>query len=73
MSAYWQTIPISTAQSLTDGPIELLELVNLNVETGGDFVSGKWDREQFSWINLTARASDSGTPRRTSFDPLAAD
>ena len=53
-----------------DGPIELLELVHLNVETGEVVVSGKLDRERFSWINLTARASDSGTPRRTSLVPL---
>jgi len=47
-----------------------MELVHLNVETGEVVVSGKLDRERFSWINLTARASDSGSPRRTTFVPV---
>lgn len=33
-------------------------------------MSGKIDRERFAWINLTAKASDSGTPRRSSFVPV---
>ena len=53
-----------------DGPMELLELVHLNGETGELVVSGKIDRERFSWINLTAKAWDSGTPRRSSFVPV---
>lgn len=48
----------------------MLELVHLNVESGEVVVSGKIDRERFSWINLTARATDSGTPRRSSFVPV---
>ena len=52
------------------GPIELLELVHLNSETGEVVVSGKIDRERFAWINLTAKASDSGMPRRSSFVPV---
>jgi hypothetical protein len=52
------------------GPSELLELVHLNSETGEVVVSGKLDRERFAWMNLTAKASDSGTPRRSSFVPV---
>lgn len=33
-------------------------------------VSGKIDRERFAWMNLTAKASDSGMPRRSSFVPV---
>lgn len=52
------------------GPAELLELVHLNSETGEVVVSGKLDRERFAWMNLTAKASDSGTPKRSSFVPV---
>ena len=52
------------------GPIEVLELVHLNGETGEIVVSGKIDRERFAWLNLTAKASDSGMPRRSSFVPV---
>ncbi|EFX87616.1 hypothetical protein DAPPUDRAFT_235424 [Daphnia pulex] len=53
-----------------DGPAELLELVHLNSETGEVVVSGKLDRERFAWMNLTAKASDSGMPKRSSFVPV---
>jgi hypothetical protein len=52
------------------GPAELLELVHLNSETGEVVVSGKLDRERFAWMNLTAKASDSGMPKRSSFVPV---
>ncbi|XP_057365539.1 cadherin-23-like isoform X1 [Daphnia carinata] len=53
-----------------DGPADLLELIHLNSETGEVVVSGKIDRERFAWMNLTAKASDSGMPRRSSFVPV---
>ncbi|KAI9560285.1 hypothetical protein GHT06_014300 [Daphnia sinensis] len=53
-----------------DGPAELLELIHLNSETGEVIVSGKIDRERFAWINLTAKASDSGMPRKSSCVPV---
>lgn len=52
------------------GPMELIELIHLNAETGEIVVSGKIDRERFSWINLTAKASDSGVPRRSTLAPV---
>ena len=50
--------------------MDVLELVELDSETGEVVVAGKIDRERFSWINLTVKASDSGVPIRSSFVPL---
>jgi cadherin 23 len=52
------------------GPIEIMELVYLDGGTGEMVVAGKIDRERYPWINLTAKASDSGSPTRTSFVPV---
>ena len=46
------------------------ELVHLDSLSGEMVVAGKIDRERHAWINLTARASDSGTPMRTSLVPV---
>ena len=43
---------------------ELTDLVNLDSETGEMVVNNKIDREQYSWLNLTVRATDSGIPSR---------
>ena len=39
-------------------------MVNLDPETGEMVVANKIDREQYSWLNLTVRATDSGVPSR---------
>ncbi len=52
------------------GPLEMKELVHLDSLSGEMVVAGKIDRERHAWINLTARASDSGTPMRTSLVPV---
>ncbi|XP_033230917.1 cadherin-23 isoform X2 [Belonocnema kinseyi] len=49
-----------------ESPRELTELVNLDSETGEMAVANKIDREQYSWLNLTVRATDSGIPPRSS-------
>lgn len=43
---------------------ELIELVNLDRETGELEVANKIDREVYGWLNLTVRATDSGVPAR---------
>lgn len=59
-------LPLVTVQ----GPIELLELVHLDSETGEIVVAGKIDRERYAWINLTARAFDGGSPNKTGSAPV---
>lgn len=49
-----------------ESPRELAELVDIDSETGEMVVANKIDREQYSWINLTVRATDSGVPPRSS-------
>lgn len=46
------------------GPKEMTELVYLDAETGEMVVASKIDRELYSWLNLTVRATDSGIPPR---------
>ena len=48
----------------------MLELVEVDGRTGEVTVAGRIDRESFSWINLTVKASDGGFPIRSSFVPL---
>lgn len=47
-----------------ESPKELADLVHLDSETGEMVVANKIDREQYSWLNLTVRATDSGIPPR---------
>ncbi|XP_058798620.1 cadherin-23 isoform X2 [Phymastichus coffea] len=49
-----------------ESPREFTDMVNLDRETGGMTVANKIDREIYSWINLTVRATDSGIPPRSS-------
>lgn len=53
-----------TITYLLESPRELTDLVNLDSETGEMVVANKIDREQYSWLNLTVRATDSGVPPR---------
>ncbi|KMQ96646.1 Cadherin-23, partial [Lasius niger] len=48
------------------GPKEITELVHLDPETGEMVVANKIDREMYSWLNLTVKATDSGIPPRSS-------
>ncbi|KAK7024511.1 Cadherin-23 [Halocaridina rubra] len=47
------------------GSLEVLSLVDLDRETGEIVVSERVDREQFSWLNFTVKATDSGVPPRS--------
>ncbi|XP_069185641.1 cadherin-23 isoform X4 [Procambarus clarkii] len=47
------------------GPSEILSLVKLDHETGEIVVAERVDREQFSWLNFTVQATDSGVPPRS--------
>lgn len=47
-----------------ESPRELTEMVKLDPETGEMIVGNKIDREIYSWLNLTVRATDSGIPPR---------
>ncbi|XP_046612201.1 cadherin-23 isoform X1 [Neodiprion virginianus] len=49
-----------------EGPKEIIELVHLDAETGEVVVANKIDRELYSWLNLTVKATDSGIPPRSS-------
>ncbi|OAD57365.1 Cadherin-23 [Eufriesea mexicana] len=53
-----------------ESPRELAELVHLDSETGEMVVANKIDREQYSWLNLTVRATDSGIPPRSSLSEV---
>lgn len=46
------------------GPKEIIDLVHLDPETGEMVVANKIDREMYSWLNLTVKATDSGIPPR---------
>lgn len=48
------------------GPRQVLSLVELDSETGEVVVVERVDREQFSWLNFTVEAMDSGVPPRSS-------
>ncbi|KAK3865196.1 hypothetical protein Pcinc_029183 [Petrolisthes cinctipes] len=48
------------------GPAEILRLVSLDRETGEVVVLDRVDREQFSWLNFSVEAVDSGVPPRSS-------
>lgn len=47
-----------------ESPKELTDLVHVDLETGEMVVANKIDREIYSWLNLTVRATDSGIPPR---------
>ncbi|XP_064108915.1 cadherin-23-like isoform X3 [Macrobrachium nipponense] len=47
------------------GPSQILSLVDLDQETGEIVVADRVDREQFSWLNFTVKATDSGIPPRS--------
>lgn len=47
-----------------ENPKEITDLVHLDHETGEMVVANKIDREMYSWLNYTVRATDSGTPPR---------
>lgn len=49
-----------------DGPEEILNLVNLDAESGEIIVQEKIDHELVQWLNFTVRAIDSGIPPRSS-------
>nr|XP_033326560.1 cadherin-23 isoform X1 [Megalopta genalis]XP_033326561.1 cadherin-23 isoform X1 [Megalopta genalis]XP_033326562.1 cadherin-23 isoform X1 [Megalopta genalis] len=53
-----------------ESPQELTDLVHLDSETGEMVVANKIDREQYSWLNLTVRATDSGIPPRSSLSEV---
>ncbi|CAG5108412.1 Similar to Cdh23: Cadherin-23 (Mus musculus) [Cotesia congregata] len=53
-----------------EGPAEATDLVHLDSETGEMVVANKIDREVYSWLNLTVRATDSGVPQRASFSEV---
>ncbi|KAK1135246.1 hypothetical protein K0M31_008017 [Melipona bicolor] len=53
-----------------ESPRELADLVHLDSETGEMVVASKIDREQYSWLNLTVRATDSGIPPRSSLSEV---
>ena len=42
-----------------------MSLVDLDQETGEIVVAGRVDREEFSWLNFTVKATDSGIPPRS--------
>ncbi|XP_050735758.1 cadherin-23-like isoform X6 [Eriocheir sinensis] len=48
------------------GPRQVLSLMKLDSETGEVIVTGRVDRERFSWLNFTVQAVDSGVPPRSS-------
>ncbi|XP_026823898.1 cadherin-23 isoform X2 [Ooceraea biroi] len=52
------------------GPREITELVHLDSETGEMVVASKIDRELYSWLNLTVKATDSGIPPRSSLSEV---
>ncbi|XP_076365612.1 cadherin-23-like isoform X2 [Tachypleus tridentatus] len=45
-----------------EGSREVLSLISVDTKTGQIVVDGKIDRERFSWLNLTIRATDNGIP-----------
>ncbi|XP_029849055.2 cadherin-23 [Ixodes scapularis] len=45
-----------------EGKAEYLALINIDRRTGEVTVTGKIDRELYSWINVTLKATDSGLP-----------
>ncbi|KAG7212887.1 hypothetical protein KM043_002239 [Ampulex compressa] len=53
-----------------ESPKELSDLVHLDPETGEMVVANKIDREIYSWLNLTVRATDSGVPPRSSLSEV---
>ncbi|KAG5330839.1 CAD86 protein, partial [Acromyrmex heyeri] len=52
------------------GPKEITDLVHLDHETGEMVVANKIDREMYSWLNLTVKATDSGIPPRSSLSEV---
>ena len=48
-----------------EGRQELLQLIKINHKSGEVVVSERIDREKYSWINITARATDTGYPPLT--------
>lgn len=52
------------------GPDNMKKLIHLDNVTGEIVVANKIDHEQFTWLNLTARATDSGVPPRFSLVDL---
>ncbi|XP_018375495.1 PREDICTED: cadherin-23 [Trachymyrmex cornetzi] len=52
------------------GPREITDLVHLDHETGEMVVANKIDREMYSWLNLTVKATDSGIPPRSSLSEV---
>lgn len=49
------------------GPDTIIRLVSLDPNTGELVVRNKMDREQFSWLNFTVKATDNGIPPRSGF------
>ena len=54
-----------------EGRQELLQLIKINHKTGEVAVSERIDRERYSWINVTVRATDSGLPPLTGLSLLS--
>ena len=53
-----------------ESPKEITDLVHLDAETGEMVVANKIDREIYSWLNVTVRATDSGIPPRSSLSEV---
>ncbi|KAJ8962164.1 hypothetical protein NQ318_018121 [Aromia moschata] len=51
-----------------DGRYEIIELIHLDPDSGDIVVANKIDREVYEWLNLTVKATDSGTPPRVPED-----
>lgn len=47
-----------------EGPANIIELVQIDTESGEIVVANKIDHELFQWLNYTVRATDSGVPQR---------
>lgn len=47
-----------------EGPMETIDLVQIDTESGEIVVANKIDHEIFQWLNYTVRATDSGIPPR---------
>lgn len=59
-----------TIQYSLEGPQALTQLLHLDEDSGDLVVANKIDHEQYPWLNLTIRATDSGIPPRSSLSDL---
>lgn len=47
-----------------DADPDIIDLVNIDRETGEMVVADRIDHEKYKWLNFTVRATDSGEPPR---------